>query len=261
MPETSGAAFCGNRKHLGVLTAMLVVKMLVPTPAAAQTASTSWKFTVAPYLWTAGLGGQVGIGRVSTNVDVSFSQLLDHLRFGAMSAVDARKGAVVVTGDLVYVSVGGSEAFAISGASGAVSFDQREVILQGGVGVTPIDTRIWTVDLILGARYWDLDAEFGLDPTNHDARARSGNRHWVDATAGGRVRFSPAEAWHLVADGDVGGGGSHNTWRLAGRATYDLSSRYGLMAGYKYLAVDYEHDGFLYDTHLNGWQIGPTFTF
>ena len=33
------------------------------------------------------------------------------------------------------------------------------------------------------------------------------------------------------------------------------------MAGYEYLSVDYDHDGFRFDTHTNGFLVGVTLTF
>jgi hypothetical protein len=231
----------------------------ITTPSAAQ--ASPWRFTATPYAWMSGLDGQVGINNLLTNVDVGFSDLVKHLRFGAMAALDARKGPLVLDADVLYVSLGGDKAFAIRGASGEVTLDQREAIIQSAIGYTPIDTPIWTVDVLVGARYWHLNTDIGLSPANRESRARSGGVDWVDATGGARVRFNPAHDFHLVADGDVGGGGSRNTWRLTGTATFDLSRRYGLMAGYKYLSVDYDRRGFLFDTNTNGFLAGVTFAF
>ena len=230
-------------------------------PSAAQAPPPPGWFVATPYGWMAGIGGQVGIRNLLTNIDVDFGDVVRHLRFAGMAAFDARRDPLVMNADVVYVSLGGSKAFAIRGASGDVTFDLREAIVQGVVGYTPLNTRLLTVDVLVGARYWDLSTEIGLDPANRDSRARSGSVDWVDATGGARVRFNAANNVHLVADGDVGGGGSRNTWRAMGTATYDLSRRYGLMAGYKYLSVDYDRNDFLFDTHTNGFLVGVTFTF
>jgi hypothetical protein len=247
-----------------IAAALLTLAMLgtlLPERAVAQASSPTWRFTVTPYGWMSGVGGRVGIRNLVTDVDLGFNDVLDHLRFAAMAALGARKGPWVLDADVVYVSLGASRAVAVRGASGDVTLDQREAIIRGAAGYTPIDTRIWTVDVLAGARYWNLSTNIGIDPANRNSRTRSGSVGWLDAIGGARVRFNPASDFHLVADADAGGGASRNTWRATGTATFDLSRRYGLMAGYEYLSVDYDHDGFRFDTHTNGFLAGVTFTF
>src|SRR3954468_1085138 len=98
-----------------VIVRALIVVLFVTTIAesSAAQAADSWKVTVAPYGWMSGLGGQIGIDNVGTNVDLTFGNVLDHLQFAAMADVDARKGRTVLTADVIYVSVGGATSFAI----------------------------------------------------------------------------------------------------------------------------------------------------
>src|SRR6476646_7969613 len=96
------------------LPVSLAVSLAV-TAAATGVAQTpqSWTFDVKPYGWMAGLGGQVGVKSVVTEVDLRFSDIVRHLRFGAMSSFDARKGPFVLGADVMYMSLGGSTAFAV----------------------------------------------------------------------------------------------------------------------------------------------------
>jgi predicted porin len=89
-----------------------------------------------------------------------------------------------------------------------------------------------------------------------ESRSRSGTVDWLDATGGLRVRLNPLSYVHIIAESDGGGGGSHSTWQAVGNVTYDFSKHYSAVAGYRYLDVNYDRSGFLFDTHTNGWLIG-----
>ena len=75
-------------------------------PATAQSASDSWRVTVAPYLMAAGLSGTVGARSFETDIDVSASDIFSHLKFGVMSVVAVRKGAWGFGADVIYVALG-----------------------------------------------------------------------------------------------------------------------------------------------------------
>jgi len=172
-----------------------------------------------------------------------------------MAAVVARHGSIVLGADAIYVSLSGSKAFASHGASGDVTLDQRETILQPMIGYN-IEGEIWSVDALAGARYWNLSSALGVDPARRDSRSRSGTKDWLDATAGLRARVALADFLVVSVEGDGGAGGSRNSWQAAGAVSLELSQRYSVMGGYRYLAVDYEREGFLFDTQMNGWVLG-----
>ena len=82
------------------------------------------------------------------------------------------------------------------------------------------------------------------------------SRSWFDGTAGARVRYNPAEKWHLFAKGDVGAGGSKLTWQAFGGLGWDVSGCCALMAAYKHLDVNYERDGLVSDNYTSGAALG-----
>jgi hypothetical protein len=45
-------------------------------------APSAWRFEITPYVMAAVLNGTVGIGDVSTDIDVGFDDILDHLDAG-----------------------------------------------------------------------------------------------------------------------------------------------------------------------------------
>lgn len=66
-----------------------------------------WTFAIAPYLWAAGLEGTIAqFGAPPIDVDLSFGDIFDHLKFGGMVVTEARYGRFGLFGDLIYVKLG-----------------------------------------------------------------------------------------------------------------------------------------------------------
>jgi opacity protein-like surface antigen len=74
------------------------------------------------------------------------------------------------------------------------------------------------------------------------------------------VRFLQpvAEHWTLVSYLDIGGFGvgSDFTWQALVGANYELSKTFAAKFGYRYLGVDYDKDGFVYDMGNSGLYLG-----
>src|SRR5437763_11052243 len=74
---------------------------LVPPPAPPE-----WTFTLAPYVWAAGLHGDVAqFGLPSIDVDASFADILNHFDLGFMGAGEARYDRFSIATDLMWVKV------------------------------------------------------------------------------------------------------------------------------------------------------------
>ena len=74
------------------------------------TVESPWSFTIAPYVWGAGINGEVGaFGLPTVEVDASFSEIFDHLDFGAMLVSELRYGRFGIATDLVFVKLSGKK--------------------------------------------------------------------------------------------------------------------------------------------------------
>ena len=214
-----------------------------------------WVFTFAPNLWVSAMAGRVGIGGSVSEVDLSFGDIFDGFDIGVMGLFEARRHPWVILADLHYVSLSDEQALSVDG-SGTVQVEQRQLILHPELGYT-ILTRPWGgVDGLVGARYWNLSVDL-----NTSTSALSGDRNWIDGTVGARLRYQPADRWHLVAKADVGAGGSDFSWQGYGGAGYDLGRCCTLDAAYRYLDVDYDKNDLVYDVHFSGPVIGVTLHF
>jgi hypothetical protein len=227
--------------------------------AGAQTGNGErWRYSFTPYGWLTGLEGDVGVGPVSSSVDLNPSDILSSLKFALMGTAEAHKGAWMVSADGAYASLGTNRALAIRGATGELSMEQRETIIQPTGGYT-LDFGRWSVDFLAGMRYWNLSTTIDLDRSTQSSDERSDSRQWLDATGGFRFRWTPYEKVNFVAAADAGGGGSRGTWQAYSSLGYDFWQKWSLGIAYRALAVNYDRDDFLFDTRTKGFAIGGTY--
>jgi len=245
-----------STRLLAAATALIVCSH---AQVAAQTAP-EWTFSVTPYFWTTGLHGDVGVRRLATHVDLSFSDILDALKFGAMGYGEARYQSYVFGLDGIYVSVGGTKAIAFRSDTGVFSLGLKETMLQPTFGYT-VGRSDWSVDGLLGIRYWHLSADLDVDRTRRPSNERSGSLGWADATAGLRFHWMPIDRLRVTAGGDGGGGGSRGTWQAYGSVGADPWSWLTLALGYRGLGVNYDHDAALFDVTMQGLLISAAFRF
>ena len=91
------------------VSVVLILSVIAASPAVGQaSAPDGWKFTVAPYIFGAGMNGTTAIAGQEIDVDMSFSDVLSNLQFGAMGMVVARKGSWGMGGDAIWMALGGN---------------------------------------------------------------------------------------------------------------------------------------------------------
>jgi hypothetical protein len=216
-----------------------------------------WHFAVTPYAWITGLDGDVGVRRLQSTVDLAPWEIVKHMQFGFMAAGEARKGPYGLGLDAIYAKLGGAKAVAVRGDTGGLDLTQHVTMIQPTGGYT-IGDSTWSVDFLVGMRYWNLST--ALDVTRPRAsNQRSMTQQWVDATGGARVSWVPLEKLHLVAAADGGGGGSKDTWQALGSVGYDFWTKWNVAVAYRVLAVNYDRNNFLFDTRFKGFVVGATY--
>jgi len=123
-------------------------------------------------------------------------------------------------------------------------------------GYTVVQAPWGGIDLLGGGRYWHPKVEVSADAPGGSVDIGGGSRSWIDGIAGARVRYNPAEKWHLFAKGDVGAGGSKLTWQAFGGLGFDVSNCCAVTAAYKHLDVNYERDALVSDNYTSGAVLG-----
>lgn len=226
----------------------LVAALVATSNAAAQ----EWDWEIAPYLWAAGIDGDVALGPIARDVDVNFGDILDVLAGAALVHVEGGNGEDGVFGDLVWLSLEPHDEIATIGGVTEASFDT--LILEAGYV-----RQLERIGLELGVRYWDFELE--LDPAQLAAVKRDDS--WVDGFVGIRRHHDVGDKWSSTTSFDIGAGGSDFTWAFDLVYALEFDSGNRLALGFKLLDIDYENGSggalFRQDLTFAGATIGYVF--
>ena len=227
------------------------------------------RYSITPYLWATRMKGDIKAGRLpETSMDMKFSDILDVLDFGFMTAVEIRKGRLGFLFDGIYMNV--SDSADTRSANGAVSVsaeaEVRQTMLAFAAAWRVLEERL-SVDAVGGIRYNKIDVDVDIDARLFGGPSgsvgRSGDKDWVDPYLGLRLIVPVAGGLSLVGYIDAGGFGvgSDFTWQGLAGLEYALSESFIASFGYRYLKVDYDKDGFSYDMANDGLYAGMTMAF
>lgn len=224
----------------------------------------SWHLDLSPYLWFAGAHGTVGALGRNVSMHASAGDLLSHANFGLMGAAEARKKRFLLNGDLLWIRLSDSRALPFSGL-GAVSADVRvgQLVWTSKLGYRLIDRDKIKVAANVGVRFWNLGQKFNFTPSPL-GRSLNGDQSWADILVGGRVELPVGKKVAINLAGDVGGWESTAKldYQFAAILGYNVSPKWTLQAGYRYLFVDYRgSDSSIYNVVTSGAVIGATYHF
>lgn len=234
------------------LFAIALVAAAVPAAAAQDTKSADdWKFQVAPYIWGASMKGDLTIAGRQVPVDLSASDIFNHMDIGWMGMFAARKGNWGVVGDFLWVDLG---------ADTRVGHVDQTLGIASVIGTRRVSD--WA-EMTFGARYTRVDAT--VDFTVPGPASIDKKQDWIDPIVGVIIRTPGEHKWHgkLVADVGGFGVGSAFTWQAIPTASVDLAKWCTLEFGWRWLSTDYETgsglDEFKYEILLQGPIVGAAF--
>jgi YfaZ precursor len=232
-------------------------------PSSPETNAAGWHFELSPYLWFAGTHGTVGALGRTASVHASAWDLLQHFNFGLMGGAEARHNRFLLTGDMLWIRLSDGAALPLSGLA-ATSVDVRvgQFIWTSKVGYRLIDRDKLKVDANVGSRYWHLGQKLNLNPSILGLNITA-SQSWADIVVGGRVVFPLGPKLSLTALGDVGGWNATAKldYQIAGLVNFNVSPKWTLSAGYRYLFVDYRSGTNLYNMVTDGAVLGVTYRF
>ncbi|USJ27768.1 hypothetical protein [Ensifer adhaerens] len=233
------------------------------TPELQQTTTESgWTFSFAPYFWAAGLSGEVAqFGLPAVDVDASFSDIFDHLEFGAMAIGEARNGPYSIFADVMYTKISGQSGTPRGVLATDVELTSETFAGLLGAGYSVIDSDAARLDLVVDMRVWSVESELSFHGGVLDGRTRIDQATWVDGLAGFRGTYSLTSEIYLIGWGLVGAGGANLDWDVAAAIGYRFNDTISAIAGYRALGVDYSNDGFVFDVTQQGPMLGLTVRF
>ena len=230
--------------------------------ASAPLCAAEWKHEIAPYVWGAAMDGTTTTGPVTADVDASFGDILDNLELGFMGTYRATRERLSITMDAIYMGLGGNGRGPEGFVKADVDVDQSALEVDVGYEV------IERLSVFAGLRYNDLSVEIDTSgPLGR--RSAEADEDWIDPVIGAHYTMPFALAWSFTVRGDLGGFGvgSDFAWQGVGTLRWQASDNLGLLAGYRYIDMDYNNgknkDGkyFEYDMALSGPALGLVFAF
>jgi hypothetical protein len=235
-------------------------------------AADDWTVVVSPYVWAAGLDGDVALGGIEGQVDLSFGDVLETLDLAVMGNVEVSNGRWGGFVDLLYVRSSDDEA--AFGAQVDLTATTRSVAAGlfyrihdralGGQTVFGQPRRL-AIEPVIGVRWTRLEAGASALGLGGDASAE-----WTDPFVGLRLRWDLDRYWTLDAEVDSGGLGrgsrSVNAQAYLGYRTQFGDRPVILRAGYRSLSQDFETrdftgNRFRWDVRQSGPVIGLSFVF
>lgn len=249
---------------------MILAAAVMLTAAAAPAAETAghrddaWHFAVVPYLWLAGLDGDVRSGRFgSGGVEASFDDIFDNLEAAFMGVFEARKGRWGAILDVMYIDISGSGDTPDS-FIGEVDVDLTQGMYSLAAFYRALEMPL-ALDLLAGARYVDLSVDLDVAPGKYPqllkGRSVSENQDWWNGFLGLRVMYPLGERWVLAGYTDVGFGNSDTTFQAIGAVKFKMTEHLVLDAGYRYLYLDADDNEFVYDMSIAGPFVGLAIVF
>jgi hypothetical protein len=197
----------------------------------------TWHLSASPYLWLAGLDGNLNLYGHDAAVHQSFGDIFSNLKVGFMGLGEIRRGHVGVLTDILFVRVGDQQAVPVP----QLPFPVQVQLTTTTFTLTPLfayrvySQKHFAADVLGGFRYYHLGANSNFNAGPLGQFSYSGTNNWADVTAGARLlaRVTPKIGAFLI--GDAGGGGSSPTWEIAYGVGYKVMKNATAQIGYKRL--------------------------
>ena len=266
--------------------AVCAIVALTPAAAIAQTtqaapAPGAWRYAASVYLYLPSVGGSTSYPTEGngTPINISGEDILDHLKFTVMGSFDAHNGVWGVFTDLVYLNFAGTKSNSRDFTIGRIGLPANTTAnldwdLKGwawtlaGEYRVPLPDPAWSVDVLAGARLfdlrtqlrWDISGSIGpLDPVARAGTAEVRDSVWNGIVGvKGRYVFGGNRQWAVPFYLDVGTGESKYTVQAASGLSYAF--QWGeLNALYRYLGYKNKSGKAINDVNFSGPQVGAVF--
>lgn len=238
------------------------VATTAPQPKESNT-DDGWHFAITPYIWFAGVHGTTGALGHDASAHASFGDIFNYLNIGAMGVVEARYNRVVMPVDFMWMKLSDDKSLPVTDNVASVKAKMTETMLTPKIGYRIVNGKKVKVDALFGFRYWHLSTELTLLSQGAQVgNSISESANWVDAVAGGRIEAALSPKAFIGVAGDAGGGSARSDYQVAGFLGYKISRKWVLLAGYRYLSVNYRPNStkqFVYDVNMPGLMMGATF--
>lgn len=217
---------------------------------AAGTGADDWQVEVTPYLWAAGIDGELTLRGQDVEVDASFSDIADTLDVGGSLLAEASNGRWVNWMQLDHLSTDTGD---VDAGPLRADLESRTTMLAMGTGWRfPGFGARSTIDVLVGVRHFSIDDTLDLRGGGHI----DNHMDLYDAIVALRPRLQLSAHWTFSPTLSVGGGDSDLVWEMSPQFEYRLRERYEVRVGYRNLAYDVDQGGSKIDIIFRGPVLG-----
>ena len=236
-------------KYLGILGFCCL-------PLALQQASAEdWEFEVVPYLWVAGIDGDLTVEGRDFSSSADFEDIIDQTKFGASAIFGARRDNWVSFVQLDYLALENDD-ISTRRSREDIHLEFDSLLAAATTGYRFPVGQSHSVDLMAGVRYAGMDATVDAKRTG-DSNA---NRDIYDAIVMVRPRFQISENWQIMPSFSVGTGDSDLSWEVFPEIIYQ-GSEFTFRFGYRNLNYDSDKGNSEIDISMRGLLLGAGFVF
>jgi hypothetical protein len=229
---------------------------------------------MVPYLWAAGIEGDVSIGNIDAGIDIDFGDILDNLDFAGQAYIEARNRKFGFFVDPTYMKLSsdaevGPFDIDVTTEMWLVDFGAHYTVNEWTVDEN--EGRSAALDIYGGGRYISIEHEIEITasqiPSLPGVSLTADTKKRIDTTEpiiGARLRGQLTEHIRLVLKGDVGGFDTNDIkfmWNVLGALGYDLSKNSTVWLAYRHLDIEVEKDNLDAETTMTGPMLGLSLRF
>ncbi len=258
---------CLTRKTVSAWMGSMLVVFLLALPVHAESGGNDkWQFHIAPYGWLCGQKGDIATqpGLPASDVDVDFyDDIAGNINSSFSLIGEARKGRYGVVVDIDYSDIEDDEATPGPLYSSLAVQTKSWIVSTAGIYRLIQKDRAF-LDAMVGLRYWSVDSTYKLGAGILQGRELSNTEDWVDPVIGIKGLMPLGNSKFFINGVLTIGGfgvGSRFMWDAMINLGYQWTKMFATTVGYRYMAVDYDDDDFLYDVSQDGLILGLSWRF
>ncbi|MEH6911252.1 MAG: hypothetical protein V7459_11740 [Oceanicoccus sp.] len=245
---------------------VLMTLLFVPSSVSAE----GWgNYQLTPYIWSTAMEGETGAtnfgpgGNLNpiTDLDMSFSDVLDNFDSGGLVTFQGSNGKWMFMVDAIYMKLSDGTSVGPVNADAKV----REKVFHTNLYYQLHKTDDYLLQAYGGLRYADIHTRITLKGQLAGLlnRSISVGDDWVEPLIGVRSTKAFSDTWSLVGYIDVGGFGigSDQTWQYGVTLDQTINENWSVKYGYRVIDIDYDDNNFIYDVETTGLLLGASYTF
>jgi hypothetical protein len=243
----------------------LLISILMINPVSADDSSTQ----VGIYVFGSDISGKTKVGNITSDVDVSFNDILENLDMGLMAFIDHRRGKWSFIADVFYADISAGNTKTVN-PSTTVKLDVgvKHLLVEGFVGYRVLEQDYRNaqlgIDLLAGARYNKIELGFEAKASQLGttfAASRSPDEDWLDGVIAIRMQYGQARGWGASAWADIGEGSDSDSYQLMGKVNYRFDNKVNLFGGYRHYSFRNDSSRVEVDLDYSGPIVGVSYGF